>query len=316
MTATKTKPVYAFVGEDAFLKAQARQNVIAAAIGDADPQMCVSQYDPEVELSTVLDELRTMPFLAPHRVVIVREAEAFVAANRDGLQKYLESPSANGTLILMMNTLDKRLTVTKLISSAGEVIDCNSPTGADLFQWVQNAVAAEGRKISRQAAALLCDMVPESIGELRNEIDKLITYTWNRPEITEKDITDIVTARSAPEAFAVVNAIVTADVASALRAVGSAMAVRGAEFGLLGQLRWNVQRSLQAQQRIGGGENPQAVFRSLRIFKDREFSTYLRRRGLRGLQGDMKKLLQADLAMKSGTEPKAAMQQLIVALCQ
>jgi len=190
------------------------------------------------------------------------------------------------------------------------------PTGADLYIGVTDEVTADGKKISRQATALLCDMVPEGIGELRNEIDKLVTYAWNRPEITEKDITDIVTARSAPEAFAVVNAIITADVASALRAVGSAMSVRGAEFGLLGQLRWNVQRSLQAQQRIGGGENPQSVFRSLRIFKDREFSAYLRRRGLGGLQGDMKKLIQADLAMKSGTAPKAAMQQLIVALCQ
>ncbi|HNX27268.1 MAG TPA: DNA polymerase III subunit delta [Phycisphaerae bacterium] len=315
MTANQTKPVYAIVGEDAFLKSQARQNIISAAIGDADPQMCVVQYDPEVELATVLDELRTMPFLAPHRVVVVCEAEAFVAANRDGLQKYLEKPSSGGTLVLMMNTLDKRLTVTKQIAAAGEVVDCNSPAGAELCKWVQDAVTAEGKKMSVAAAAMLCDMVPESVGELRNEIDKLVTYAWNRPEITEKDIAAIVTARSAPEAFAVVNAIIAADVASALKATGSAMAVRGAEFGLLGQLRWNIQRSLQAQQRISGGENQQAVFRSLRIFKDREFAAYLRRRGLQGLQGDMKKLLQADLSMKSGTEPKTAMQQLIVALC-
>lgn len=316
MTATKTKPVYAIVGDDAFLKSQARQRIISQIIGDADPQMCVSQFDPEIELATVLDELRTMPFLAPHRVVILREAEAFIAANRDGLQKYLESPSASGTLVLMMNAMDKRLKITTIIGQIGEVVDCGSPTGAELFKWVQDAVAAEGKKISQQAAALLCDMVPEGVGELRNEIDKLVTYAWHRPEITEKDITDIVTARSAPEAFAVVNAITVGDIASALRAVGSAMSVRGAEFGLLGQVRWNVQRSLQAQQRISGGENPQAVFRSLRIFKDREFAAYLRRRGLAGLQGDMKKLIQADLAMKSGTEPKAAMQELIVALCR
>ena len=45
------------------------------------------------------------------------------------------------------------------------------------------------------------------------------------------------------------------------------------------------------------------------------FAAMLKRRPLRAFHDDFRKLIRADLAIKSGTEPTAAMQELVGQLC-
>ncbi len=56
-------------------------------------------YQPEAEKADgaeVLDELRTLPFLASRRVVLIKEAEPFVTTYAELLEKYLDHPSPTG----------------------------------------------------------------------------------------------------------------------------------------------------------------------------------------------------------------------------
>ena len=71
-TNAKRQPVYALVGDEPFLKRHARERIIAAAIGDEDPAFAVGVYSGDkLDFSTVRNELETLPFLAPCRVVVV-----------------------------------------------------------------------------------------------------------------------------------------------------------------------------------------------------------------------------------------------------
>ena len=51
------------------------------------------------------------------------------------------------------------------------------------------------------------------------------------------------------------------------------------------------------------------------FYNQREFKQFLKRRSLAKLAGDFRKLLAADRAMKTGTDATAALQQLVVDLC-
>ena len=94
MAASTPKPVYVICGSESFLKRQALRSVLRGlGIHPADDSMAVTQFDAEAELSAVLDELRTLPLLAEHRVVMVDEADAFIAAHRPQLERYLAAPS-------------------------------------------------------------------------------------------------------------------------------------------------------------------------------------------------------------------------------
>ena len=75
----KRQPVYVLFGDEDFLKRRVRDAIIAAAIGDADPALAVSAYPGDkLDFSTARNDLDTLPFLSPCRVVVVESADAFV----------------------------------------------------------------------------------------------------------------------------------------------------------------------------------------------------------------------------------------------
>src|SRR4051812_45411213 len=97
----KRQPVVVLAGDEDFLKRLCRDAVIAAALGDADPTFAVSSFaGDKLDFSPVRNDLETLPFLSPVRVVVVEQADPFVTAHRDALERYAAAPSKIGVLVL------------------------------------------------------------------------------------------------------------------------------------------------------------------------------------------------------------------------
>ncbi|MFP4106271.1 MAG: DNA polymerase III subunit delta [Phycisphaerae bacterium] len=314
MAADGTKPVYVLYGNDGYLRDTHRKRIVDRIVGDADPQICVSTYDATAELAEVLDELRTLPFLAPHRVVIVHDADGFVSGNRAPLEKYLENPSANGTLVLIVSTWRSNTRLAKSVAKVGEAIACNEPDSHSLPTWIKDAVSNRGRKINNDAAELLAEWVGTDLAAINSEIEKLITYIGDRKTITVNDVGQLVTSSTGPAAFDLTNAITDGNVAAALTALGGMLNSRGDEFKTLGMLAWHLRRALAARQAMDAGKDPG---RSLRMpyQQKQKFLAMLKRRPLPKIQSDFRKLIDADIGMKSGSDPSTALQELVVSLC-
>ncbi len=312
MTAQPVKPVYVLHGGDAYLADEYRREIAAAVVGDADPQMCISSFDSDSELAEVLDALRTLPFLAERRLVILRDADAFVSAHREALEEYFASPSPTGVLMLMVSSWPKTTRLYKLVEKIGRVCDCSAAQGADLVRWIHNAADRRNKKISPQAAALLSDWIGADLAALDGEIEKLSLYVGRRQQIEVDDLSAIVTATAGPHAFALSNAITAGDAKAALKALDGMLTARGEEFKTLGQVAWHLRRSLAAAKQVAAGQSP-----SLRMPPQQrsEFLAMLKRRPVSKLEADFRRMIQTDLAMKSGVKPRQAMQELVIALC-
>ena len=305
------KPIYVLHGKDEYLRDQARNGIVKAALGDADVQMCLSDFDGDVELATVLDELRTLPFLAPHRVVIVRAADDFIKAYREQLDGYFEKPSSTATLILMAGTWNKSTRLAKkLKAGAGELISCDAPEAGDLTGWVIETLGKDGKTIAPRTAMQLLESVGADLQNLRNEMDKLVAYTMGRSEVTPQDISAIVSAIAAvPEKFGITNALTDQNARKALEELSASMTVRGAEFMILGSVRSHLQKAIAVGQELATGVPCDA---KMHPFVKQKMTGLLRRRSLEKLRGDMRRLIQVDLNMKSGVKSIAAMQQLLI----
>src|SRR6185312_6494315 len=97
----KRQPLYALAGDEDFLKRRVRDTIVATILGDADPAFAVSNYPAEkLDFSTVRNDLDTLPFLGPCRIVIVEDADEFVTAHRAKLEEYAAHPSSAGVLVL------------------------------------------------------------------------------------------------------------------------------------------------------------------------------------------------------------------------
>ena len=310
------KPIYVLCGKDAYLRDEARRRIVADVIGQADPQLCLSRFDADAQPVDVFDELRTLPFLAPRRVVIVRDAESFVSANREALEKYFDAPPEAATLILIVSTWPSNTKLAKKLKKIGELVKCTSPEGRELIAWIRNAARQREKNIDSEAANLLAEWIGENLTALNSELDKLALFLGERDSISAGDVASVVTATASPEAFAVINAITAGNATAALKATTAALAVRGAEFALIGQIAWHVRRALRVAQAAAAGQNILSAMQAGKVFYGKqEFQAMIRRRPARKLQADMRKLIAADLGMKSGLGAKPAMQQLVIELC-
>src|SRR5258707_6624097 len=86
----KVQSVYVLHGEEAFLKRQVLAALRRLVLGPGDDGFgaCTFAGD-KATFSAVHGELRTLPFLAPRRFVVVENADPFVKQERARLEQYV-----------------------------------------------------------------------------------------------------------------------------------------------------------------------------------------------------------------------------------
>lgn len=315
MAATEIKPVYVLHGDDVYIRDSQRAEITDLVVGDADRQLCVTQFDADAELADVLDELRTPPFLAPRRLVVVRDADDFVKTHRKALEKLLQSPPSAATLMLIVAGWDARTRLAKLVQKIGQALDCSVPERGNLSRWLVKAAAKRHKKIAPDAAELMAEWIGRDLAALNGEMEKLSLYVGERETITTEDVCAVVTASAGPMAFALTNAITDADGARALKALGGMLQTRGDEFKTLGMISWHLRRALLAKELLAAGRPERQALPRIPTAQRSGFLAMLKRRSLASFHRDFRRLIRADLAMKSGTSPAVALQQLVVRLC-
>ncbi len=86
--------VYVICGKDKFL-AGSECEALMDRLLPVD-QRAMALYQPRAEdanIAEVLDELRTMPFLAEKRVVLIKDADPFISDNREYLENTSTTPA-------------------------------------------------------------------------------------------------------------------------------------------------------------------------------------------------------------------------------
>ncbi len=299
MSETPARPLYVLFGTDAYLRRQKRQEIVRRFAGGAETAFVVTHFDASAELSEVLDELRTAPFLAPRRLVVVHEADEFVGTHRQRLEKYFSSPSQTGSLMLLVDAWPANTRLAGLARRIGEVIDCSSPHESKLPRWISEAADARGKRIARDASALLMQWIGPDLARLDSELEKLSLYVGARASITLEDVSRAVAATAGPAPFALINAIRAGDAGEALAVLNLMLTRRGEEFRLLGLLGWYLRQRRAGPRRAWAGRS--AVPGPARQSPSDH--------------GGFRRLLGADLAIKTGADPLATIQVLVTRLC-
>lgn len=209
---SKRHPVYALVGDEDFLKRHARERIIAIAIGDEDPSFAVSASPGDkLDFSTARNELETLPFLAPCRVVVVEAADKFVTDNRQALEAYAAKPSTVGVLVLDVKTFPENTKLAKALPATAK-IECKSPPAHKALEvltpWcVKWAQSAHKKKLASEAAELLIERVGASMGLLDQELGKLANAVGPKPGISAEDVEALVGRSKAADVFRILDAI-------------------------------------------------------------------------------------------------------------
>lgn len=212
------KPLYAIFGDEAYLMRLARESVRTAVLGpDADSMAETVFPGDSARPVQVFDEARTLPFLAPRRLVVVENAEDFVSKYRKELETYAEHPARTGSIVLLVKSWPSNTRLAKIVEEKGLAIDCRAPREAEIPSFLANLAQARYKlKLPNDAGRLLLDLVGPEVGVLAAEIDKLATYVGKAPTITADDVAKMVDSGRVQEIWKALDALTVGKLPEAL----------------------------------------------------------------------------------------------------
>ena len=199
-------------------------------------------------VSTLIDAVRTLPMMAPRRVVIVFQADALLVPKReseaatralDRLEAMFKSPEPQTTLVLVAGTIDKRSRLYKLLAKQATLVECGAIADqADAERWVRTRAAAAGAAIDPAAARLIAERAGLDVKRLRGDVDRLMLYALGQKSITVEDVRDLVGPAALQDDWAMTGA--------ALRQLALMLDAGAPAEKILGQLGWLVRAKFPA----------------------------------------------------------------------
>ena len=314
-------PVYAILGEEAFARSQAIAALRQAVLGDADPDLALSQYlGSELDdASKLFDELRTPPFLAPRRLVLVESAAPFVAKAKEPLLKYLDKPSRTGVLVLVLDKLPRNEKLGKAVRKMGMAVACTPPRDRELPGWIAARARVHGKRMDSAAARRLAECVGVNLPILDQSLAKLALYVGQRDAIAEADVDALVEDLPITTIFKLTDAVGTKNPAKALRVLDNLLEQNNEPAYIISMVRWAMERLINTRTLLDAGQPPDAIARVLKMRPGYFFDETVRqaeRRTRAELQRGFRLLLQTDLDTKTSTmNPRDALEHLLLRLC-
>ncbi|OHB55422.1 MAG: DNA polymerase III subunit delta [Planctomycetes bacterium GWF2_50_10] len=315
---TNSSLIYVISGKDDYLLGQAAQTLLDQVIAPEQRPMGLLDGDPDkITITEVFDELRTLPFLSDKRVVVLKAADDFISEHRESLERYFDSPSGPGVLVLTVKSWPSNTKLAKKLATAGRLIEVDSFKPAQLPDFVMTQASSLGKTISRTTAQMLVHFVGDDPGRLSSEVQKLATYVDEAKVIAPDHVEKLIGHNRMFDAFAVINSLMASDAVTAidkLRAMFSAD--RDAEYSIVGAFAWQFRRMFSAKAMLAKGANQQQVIGKVRIFYEKEnFFRLLSKFSLEQLAKIIQDLAATDYAIKTGQlSAPVAMEELIFKL--
>jgi DNA polymerase-3 subunit delta len=323
----KPQPLYVLHGDEPFLKRQVLLALRQLVLGPNDDGFGVSSHAGDrATWAEVMDDLRTLPFLAPRRLVIVDQADTFVTRERSRLEKFVgELPAGGdvkGVLVLDVQTWASTTNLAKRTPDA-MTVNCKAPQSNLLPQWcVKWCSSRYGKPLSPQAAKWLVDLVGSEMGLLDQEMAKLAVYVGSAPKIDTRDVDQLVGRSRAENTWQIFDLIGAGKVGEALTFLDRLLDQGEDPIALLGAFSWRL-RQLAAATRLSAQGVP--LQDALTRAGVKEFPAarqaaeqQLRHLGRRRLDRLYDWLLETDQGLKGGSQlsPRTQLERLVVRLAR
>ncbi len=347
--------IYLHLNCDEYLSSQ-RILALKRELGDAemaDLNTTTLQGD-QVNAGDIVGEASMMPFLAPKRLIVVYDAleslDKRMAASKGTdsaahqmAAQLLESLSTlpeTADLVFVDTNVDKRRALWKgftLTASKRKVpgLDAlikqkvivqealNTPDAKALPGWLHGYARAQKIQLEGQATQTLAEFVGPNLRQLHNELGKLATYAGDRP-VTVADVKLLVSDASEALIWNLTDALSQRNSRRAMQSLYELRRGDANPFYLLTMIARQYRIMLKVKSAMGQGGGSFAGGNEYEIAKmvgEKPYSVkkamqQANKYALNELIEIMERLLEADYAMKSGTDPETEIDLLIAELTQ
>jgi DNA polymerase III subunit delta len=223
-------------------------------------------------VGSIVAAARTLPMMAPRRVVIVLQCETLLAPKRESeaatraqetLENLIRDPVMQTALVFVASSVDKRGRIYRLFQKHATTVECGAiEDQADAERWVRTRVAAGGAELDPEAARLLVVRAGLDVRRLRAEVDRLLLYALGQKRISADDARAVAGPAALLDDWAMTNAIEGARAGEALRQLAMMLDAGVPPEKILGQLGWLVRAKFPQLASSEVRRGVEAVFRT------------------------------------------------------
>jgi len=233
------------------------------------------------EPAVVLDELRSYGLLQQHKLVILDNADKFLAAAKDEnqtagpgrktarelMEKYAANPVDSATLLLRADSWHPGK-LDKAVEKVGAILKCEAPGEAKAVSWCLGRCEKEhGCGIDRQAAERLVELIGPELARLDTELAKLAAFVGDRATIGPEDVREMVGMSREEQAWAIQAALLSGSGNVAVSKVRELLEVSRQPEQLIIWAMTDLLRKLHAACRLlRQGESGGAIAGQLRLW--------------------------------------------------
>ena len=252
----KLRPVYVFVGDEAFFRKQCRDAILQYLIPGDMREFSIYEMDlAESEISEVLDRARTPSLMAPFQVFFVRGVKNLYGRGShedafEAVRDYVEHPNPDALVILIadhisipadvrrmeMTDRDRYERIRETLGLFCTIVELARVEEGDAIRWVVATGAAQGVKINPDAARELVDALGGDMMMVANELEKLFLFVGARKLVTLGDVEVMVLAAKQRSLYELTDAISAKDRVRALEVLQAILSTGEGEEAAIGHL--------------------------------------------------------------------------------
>jgi len=324
-------PVYLLYGEEDYLQEQLvhklKEHLINTDFGDFNlDELDGEKFTP----GQVVGSANTLPVFAEKRLVIVKNFYLFQPRKKDvddahstpqeqPLLNYLANPLESTCLVFWVKgPVDKRRKIVKAIDKAGMILEIGPLKGDELNEWLRREAMALGKTIEHRALEYIILHADHGLRFLKGELEKLALYAGDEKTITLPMVESLLTKTSEANIFVLVDNIGMKKGETALAELRSLMGSGEPAIRILFMIARQFRLILEAKDlgQRGYTEKQITAELSLHPFVTGKILRQARNFSFDGLEKDLQRILECDVAMKTGVQARPAMEILISELCR
>ncbi len=262
LRARSLRPVYLLFGEEEFLIRQAVARLQEGLSTQAGEPVAKTIVDAaESELGEVLGQARTPLLWGGHQLFVVLQAERYKAVELKPLQKYLEHPGQDTSLVLVAVGLKakevERHSVWGRLSQQEAALGFFRLKDSRLPRWLMDEAVLRGKELPPAAAQRLLETAGHNLMDLSQELDKLVLFVG--PEetvISPAAVAQLASRSRSHNIFELVEALGKGQTVRALNVLGGLLDLGEPPPKILVMLARQVRLLLKAKEAAHEGRSP------------------------------------------------------------
>ena len=295
------KQIYLLYGEEAYLKKLYKNRFVKAMVPEGDTMNYRYFEGKNTNPKEIIDLAETLPFFAERRLIVL-ENTGFLKNATPELAEYLKNMPETTYMIFVESELDKRGKLYKVIKEKGHIVELKRQDEKTLMRWAAGILAREGRKITTRDMELFLTKTGTDMGNIRMELEKLITYTMGQDIVTREDIEEICTTRTENKIFDMVRAVTERNQRRALDLYNDLLTLREPPMRILFLLSKQFRQMCLAKKMAGEGASQNEIATRLGVpsFVARNILACARAYSVEELEQAEEDFVDAEEAVKTG----------------